>query len=134
LIQKTIHQATLEEREFEQKQEDDFQRAKEEMKQEVLAPIFAKYEYQSLAKILGDGESGQKAAAIVTAVRNDLPLPRFCKETAKTGLPSVPSVAALAKEEALAKAGQTQSTLVKPPSDSLTPPPPPPDAPLDESA
>jgi hypothetical protein len=112
LIQKTIHQATLQKNEFEQKKEDDFKQAREEMKRQTLAPILAKFKIPSLAAMFGGGESGRKVAEFITAIRDDLPLPDSDKED---------------------QPGQAQSSLVKPKLDPVITQAPASDGPLEES-
>jgi hypothetical protein len=99
LIQKTAHQADRQKSEFEQKERDDENRVMEEIKKKAVAPIWAGVKSRSLAKIIGGGDYGKKAADFITAVEYNLPRPSFDQEDPET----VPSTEALAKEEPLAK-------------------------------
>ena len=93
LIQRTIHRATNQKNEFEQKLEDDQKRATVRAKSKALDPIWAPFRLKNLAIIFGESEGGKKLAEYVDAISHDLPLPKFDE-----------------KEQP----GQTQSNPVKP--------------------
>jgi hypothetical protein len=79
LVRRTLHRATKQKNEFEQKLEDEQKQSMEEMKKELLAPIWAKFESKPLAELFGGGDRGRKLAEFVTAVQNDLPPPKIAK-------------------------------------------------------
>jgi hypothetical protein len=93
LIQRTIHRATNQKNEWEQKMEDDHKSVMEKARSKALAPIWAKFQQNTLRHLFGDSEEGRKLAAYVAAVHYDQPMPEFDK-----------------KEQT----GQTQSNPVKP--------------------
>ena len=99
LIQKTAHQADHQKSEFEQKNRDDEDREKEQMKKEAVAPIWAKIKSQSLGKIIGHGEWGKTAADIIMAVENEVPLSELDDEP-----PKVSTKAGLSRRSFRAKA------------------------------
>ena len=100
LIQRAIERAGRQKTEFHQQLENERRREIAEAKKKVLAPIWAKLRSNNLAGLFGGGESGEKIAEFITAVQNDLPLP-------KIDLPS--------RTDAQDKnPGQTQSNPVKP--------------------
>jgi hypothetical protein len=75
LLQKTMHQASRQKREFEKAAEENEKRIEKEVKDEVLAPILAKVESDAMAAVLGGGEWGRKMADVMAAVKYDLPPP-----------------------------------------------------------
>jgi hypothetical protein len=98
LLQKTLHLATNQRNEFEQKLEDDEIQERKEMKTKALAPISAFLQEKSYAAMLGGDPGAKQIAAIIAAVDNDQPIP----ESVRAPTPS-----------------QTKSNPVKP-SDGLT--------------
>jgi len=100
LMQRAMHQANRQKNEHEQKLENDEQKLKDELKQAALAPIWAAYQSEPLAKLFGGGEAGQKLADYVCAIRNGIAPPKI------ELLPE--------KEPAKKPPGQTQSKPVKP--------------------
>jgi hypothetical protein len=80
LLQRTMHQASRQKREFEQALEESKRREIEEVKRETVAPIWAMLERDELAGIFGGGERGRKMAEVITAVKYDLPPPKQNKE------------------------------------------------------
>jgi len=73
--------------------EDDHKSVMEKARSKALAPIWAKFQQNTLRHLFGDSEEGRKLAAYVAAVHYDQPMPEFDK-----------------KEQT----GQTQSNPVKP--------------------
>ena len=80
LIQRTIHRATNQKNEFEQKLEDDHNHVMEKAKKKLLAPIWAWWQEGTLAQMFGGGEAGKKMAEIVSAIQHDVPVPKSEKE------------------------------------------------------
>ena len=80
LLQKTLQRAAQQKKDFNQNLDDIDRRTDEETKKAIVAPIWAKLESEELAGIFGGGERGQKMADMVTAVKYDLPRPKFRKE------------------------------------------------------
>jgi hypothetical protein len=75
LLQKTMQQASRQNREFDQALEDREKRQREEAKQEALAPILAKVESDGLEALFSRSAAGRKLAQFMAAVKYDLPLP-----------------------------------------------------------
>jgi hypothetical protein len=83
LLQKTMHQASRQKREFDKAVEENEKRIEKEVKDEVLAPIFAKVQSDAMAAVLGGGEWGRKMADIMAAVKYNLPPPKPKEEGGK---------------------------------------------------
>jgi hypothetical protein len=75
LLQKTMQQASRQQRDSEHALEEREQRELEKEKESIVAPIWARLERDQLAGIFGGGEWGKKMAEVVTAVKYDLPSP-----------------------------------------------------------
>ena len=75
LLQKTMHLANLQEREFEQASEERAKREKEKEKEYVISPFMAKMESDATAAVLGGGEHARQMADFLAAVKYDLPTP-----------------------------------------------------------
>ena len=103
LVQKTIERASKQKTEFHRQLEEERRSSIQEAKTKTLAPIWAALRSKNLATLFGGGETGQKIAEFITAVQDDLPLPKLAEED-----PPLP-------EDAQEKqASQTQSNPVKP--------------------
>ncbi|MGA2748438.1 MAG: hypothetical protein ABSG59_06650 [Verrucomicrobiota bacterium] len=74
LIQKTIQQAAKFTAEYTQHLEDQDQRHKDELKKHALDQVLAARQRGTLVQLFGGGESGERIADYVTAIKYDLPL------------------------------------------------------------
>ena len=108
LLQKTTRQAIQQKREFEKAAEEREQRIIKEVKDEIVAPIWAKLETDALEGIFGGGERGRKLAEVVTAVKYDLPQPEGWEEWKRK------KQASLAKQAKSQPRSPTQSKPVQP--------------------
>ena len=92
-----MQRANQQKNEFHQKFEDDHKRVMEEAKKRTLAPIWAMFHRKTLETVLatqfGDTDACKKLAEYITAINNDLPVPKF---------------------DEVKESGQTQSNPVKP--------------------
>jgi hypothetical protein len=82
------------------------------VKDEIVAPIWAKLETDALEGIFGGGERGRKLAEVVTAVKYDLPQPEGWEEWKRK------KQASLAKQAKSQPRSPTQSKPVQPDSAS----------------
>jgi hypothetical protein len=83
ILQKTMQQADRQKRELEQAAEDREKKIEEQVKKEAVAPIWAKVESEELAGVFGGGERGRRFAEIITAVKYDLPPPKWTEALRK---------------------------------------------------
>jgi hypothetical protein len=80
-LQRSMHGATKQNREWLRTLEDNHQRDLKREKERILAPIWAKLQEGTIAKLFGGGDAGQKIAEMITAVKFDLPLPGEAKQS-----------------------------------------------------
>jgi hypothetical protein len=83
VLQKTMQQADRQKRDLEQAAEDREKKIEKQVKEEAVAPIWAMAESRELAGVFGGGERGRKLAEIVTAVKYDLPPPKWTEALRK---------------------------------------------------
>ncbi len=77
LLQRTLHRATDQKNEYYQKIEDDEKKEFKEMKGEALAPVKALLQEVVLASEAPNHEGIRRIAALIAAIDNDQPLPKF---------------------------------------------------------
>jgi len=77
LLQRTMHRATAQKNEFYQKIEDDEKKEFKQMKDQALAPLMALLQEKMYAGMAGKSEGLRRIGAVIAAIDNDQPLPKF---------------------------------------------------------
>jgi hypothetical protein len=72
-----MHRATAQKNEFYQKIEDDEKKEFKQMKDQALAPLMALLQEKMYAGMAGKSEGLRRIGAVIAAIDNDQPLPKF---------------------------------------------------------
>jgi hypothetical protein len=128
LLQRTMHRATVQKNEFYQKLEDDEKKEFKEMKDRALAPIMALLQEKMYAGMVGKSEGLRRIGAVLAAIDNDQPIPKFddTSPQSRTGSRRVKPVKPV-KPAASPRPGRKEAARPqnpRPPSREEAPPPP----------